>query len=151
MDARKKNDFWKLRRDMSVDGRKISVKKLKEIAEEYFEMTENNPAISKDYKGNPPKEVEIELRRGMSIEAFCCQAGIVCSTFDEWEKDKKYSGIVRGIKQHIKAWNLDGAFTGQLNASMVQRVHQIGDKLSHEVEDKRKTTGDIFPEELEID
>lgn len=126
--APKGNQFWKLRSDMSEDGRKISVKDLTKKIEEYIHRCVNETLKEVDFRGKDAERVELPKMITMSIWGACVHIGISDSTWIEWRKDKKYTSIITRAETIFKAWNVEGASAGFLNSSIIARLEGLKDK-----------------------
>ena len=121
MAAPKKNQYWKLRKDMTKTGRKLTVEEVCDKAQEYIDYCVNTPIYEVDFKGKDAKKVRVPKMRAMSLQGLCSCLGIVVSTWYEWKSQKKYSEIMAHIEQIMYAYKFEGAAAGQLNPSIIAR------------------------------
>ena len=142
--APKGNKFWMNRLDMSVDGRKLSVKQVEEKLQEYIDRCVNDKLYSVDFVGKDAIEVKKPHMINMSIWGACVHLGISDSTWLEWKKDKKYSSILTRAESIFKAYNVEGASSGLLKENIIARIEGIKDKQETE------HTGEIKTENKQI-
>jgi hypothetical protein len=120
---------------MSEDGRKLSVNEVEEKIQEYIDRCVNEKLkeqviqkvkISRDEE----KIIKIDCDKMivMSKYGVCSFMGIATSTWDEWRKDKKYSGIITRAEDLFKAYNIEGSSAGMLNQSIIARLEGLTDK-----------------------
>lgn len=128
MGAPKGNEFWKLRKDMSEDGRKISIKDLIVQCQGYIDYCLSTPLIEIDYRGKDNREVRIPKMRAMSLWGLYTWLNISESTWKEWKKDPKYSRVVTRVENLIKAYKFEGAAAGLLNSNLIIRDLSLVDK-----------------------
>jgi len=127
-DRRLENDYWKLRKDMSADGRKLSVQEFTDKCQEYIDFCINNPLKEVDYRGKDATEVVLPKMRAMTLYGLCNYIGIDFTTLQEWGKDKKYSNIVSRVKDLFYTQKFEGAAAGMLNPSIIARDLGLADK-----------------------
>ncbi|WP_228853260.1 DNA-packaging protein [Aegicerativicinus sediminis] len=128
MAAPTENDFWTLRKDLSPDGKKLSVDEIYEKAQEYIDYCRENPLYSQDFKGRDASAVYYPKMRAMTIEGLCHHLGIVRKTWDNWKKDPKYLHIITRVEQLIYVYKFEGAAADMLNANIIARELGLVDK-----------------------
>jgi len=66
--------------------------------------------------------------RGMTQFGLAAHMGIGLSTLKDYGQRPEYSAIYGEIDAIMKAWNLDGALSGDLNHALVARIDGHADK-----------------------
>lgn len=122
------NSFWKLRKDMSEDGRKLSVDEIIEKAQEYIDRCYSEKLYETDFRGKDANEVKIPHMISMSVFGLCVHLGIGRNAWYEMRKDEKYKDICTRIEDVFKAYNVEGAGAGMLNQSIIARLEGLTDK-----------------------
>jgi len=145
MAAPTENEFYKLRLDLSEDGRKLSRKEVIEKSQEYIDYCRNVPLESTDFRGKDAIPVNIKHVRAMSIEGLCHWLGITKPTWHEWRKDEKYSSICTRVEQVMYSQKFEGAAAGLLTPSIIAR--DLG--LKEQSESETKITGKDIKIEIE--
>lgn len=153
MGAEKENQYWKLRKDMSEDGRKISVEELEIKIQDYIDFCVNNPlkeqvVVAKGIKledQTTKYTTELNKMRAMSLWGVCTWLNIVKSTWQEWRKDEKYSAVITRAETLFKSYKFEGAAAGMLHPNIIARDLGLVDKKEQSV----KTEQPLFPEEEE--
>ena len=136
MKAPKKNDFWKLRADMTEDGRKLSVKQVIEGLEKYIHRCTTESLYEIDFVGQRAVEVKKPKMICMTIYGACVQLGITHETWLQWRKDKRYSVVLKEAENIFKSWNLEGSSAGFLNHSIISRIEGLKEKTDVTSNDK---------------
>ena len=102
----------------------------RESAFEYIEWVKNNPihkTITAAFQGVINYE-KVPHMRGMTQFGLASHMGVGLSTLKDYGAKPEYSAIYAEIDAIMKAWNLDGAMSGDLNASLVARIDGHADK-----------------------
>ena len=141
MGAPTENEFWKLRKDMTEDGRKLSVAQVVEKAQEYIDFCIENPLQEIDYRGKDMTMVELPKMRAMTLRGLYHWLVIDATTWAEWRDDKKYSHIIARIENLIYTYKFEGAAAGQLNPNIIARDLGLADKQEKEVTKVKKKVG----------
>jgi hypothetical protein len=128
MGAPQNNKYWKLRTDLSEDGKKISVKDLIKRTQEYIDRCVNEKLYEKDWVGKDAYEVQRPKMIVMSVYGLCAYLGINRNTFYDWKNDKKYSNIITHIEDIFRAYNLEGTSAGFLNPNIIARLEGLTEK-----------------------
>lgn len=129
----KGNQFWRLRKDMTEDGRKLSINQVQELSQEYIDRCVKEKLYEIDFRGKDAMPVEIPKMIGMSIWGLCHHLGITFETWSQWRKDKKYSEICMRVETVIKAYNIEGAASGFLNHAIIARLEGLKDSQDHNI------------------
>lgn len=140
--APKGNQYWRLRKDMSEDGRKISVDDLYTKCQEYIDFCRNTPLLETDFRGKDIVEVQVPKMRAMSLWGLYSWLDIVESTWQEWRKDKKYSVITARVENIFKSYKFEGAAAGMLHPNIIARDLGLADKREQTIIEQP-----LFPEE----
>lgn len=135
MAAPTENEFWRLRKDLSEDGRKLSVEQVYEKAQEYIDYCRNNPLISIDFRGKDIQEVAIPKMRAMTIHGLCIHLGISTETWRDWKNDPKYFGVTTRVEEMMYTQKFEGAAAGMLNPNIIARDLGLVDKKQIEQKD----------------
>ena len=104
-----------------------------EKALDYIKWVKENPmtkTITSAFRG------EISFRkvphmRGMTQFGLAAHMGIGLSTLKDYGQKEGFSAIYGEIDAIMKAWNLDGALSGDLNHALVARIDGHADKQDH--------------------
>lgn len=144
MGNKKGNQDWRLRLDLSQDGRKYSIKEVERRVNEYFDHAVNERWFKVDFRGKDNTKVDIPTALPMTLEGLCNHLNIVLDTWYEWAKDKKYSDIITRANQLLKEYNLKGAGGGFFNPSIIARYHGLSDKQEVTVKEQP-----LFNDELD--
>ena len=107
-----------------------SPKDFEELAFEYIEWVKSNPVlktITASFQGEISYE-KVPHTRGMTQFGLASHMGIGLSTLKDYGNRDEYSAIYERVDTIMKAWNLDGSMSGDLNASMVARIDKHADK-----------------------
>ena len=132
MGAPTENEFWRLRKDLSETGKKLTPDEVIEKAQEYIDYCRNNPLLELDYRGKDIKEVELPRMRAMTIEGLCHWIGIVKKTWDNWKSDNKYLHILTHVEQLFYIQKFEGAAAGMLKENLIARELGLKDKSETE-------------------
>ena len=141
MGAPTENQFWRLRKDMTEDGRKLSVEQVADKAQEYIDYCRENPLIEIDFKGKDADRVELPKMRAMTLTGLYVHLGITSETWCQWRKDKKYSDIITRIENIFYTQKFEGAAAGFLNPNIIARDLGLVDKQEKEVTKVKKKVG----------
>lgn len=112
------------------------------LANEYIEWVKNNPVektITTAFQGVISYE-KVPHARGMTQYGLASHMGIGLSTLKDYGCREEYSAIYNKIDAIMKSWNLDGAMSGDLNASLVARIDGHADK--QDITSNGSTIGD---------
>lgn len=151
MAAPTENEFYKLRLDLSNDGKKISVKQLAIKCQEYIDFCLENPLMEVDFKGKDATEVKMPKMRAMNIMGLCHWLGIVTATWYGWKKEDKYLSVITRVEQIFYNQKFQGAAAGMLNPNIIARDLGLRDHTQMNVQDDRKKAADLFPDELDAE
>ncbi|MBD3198034.1 MAG: hypothetical protein GF317_23490 [Candidatus Lokiarchaeota archaeon] len=149
------NNFWTLRKDLTEDGRKLSVKQVKEKLSEYIERCIEDRLYERDWVGKDAIQVERPKMISMTIWGACAWLGIADVTWLEWKKDEKYTSILTRAETIFKAYNVEGASAGFLNQSIIARLEGLTEKSEVKTEVKNNSiplitwVGEDDPDDLE--
>jgi hypothetical protein len=146
MAAPTENEFWRLRKDLSEDGKKLSVEQVYEKAQEYIDYCRNNPLISVDFRGKDIQEVAIPKMRAMTLNGLWIHLGIGSSTWSDWKNDPKYSEVITHVENMFYVQKFEGAAAGMLNPNIIARDLGLVDKK--QVEQTDPETLDELEKEL---
>lgn len=146
MAAPTENEFWRLRKDLSEDGKKLSVEQVYEKAQEYIDYCRNNPLISIDFRGKDAQEVKVPKMRAMTLQGLWHHLGITNQTWLNWKKDPKYLEVITHVENMFYFQKFEGAAAGMLNPNIIARDLGLVDKK--QVEQKDPETLDELEKEL---
>lgn len=148
--ALKGNQFWKCQAKHGKDKLFTEPELLLEEATRYFDWCDSNPF----------KEGKQRIRRPYSLIGFCLFIG-VSSTFLKdfaWRLRKKpddlesqaYLTVIQKIKDVIETQQWTGATVGFFNPNIIARTLGLRDGINvgMELDDRRQTTAELFPDEL---
>lgn len=133
MGAPTENEFWKLRKDMTEDGRKLSVAQVVEKAQEYIDFCIENPlkeevVVSKGINVNKgvnewvtEYSTPLKKMRAMTLKGLYHWLDVDATTWAEWREDKKYSHIISRIENLIYTYKFEGAAAGLLDSRIISR------------------------------
>lgn len=133
MGAPKGNDFWKLRADMTADGKKLTVDQILIGAQEYIDRCVSEKLYQTDFKGKDATEVQIPHMILMSVDGLCHHLGINRSTWYLWMKDEKYINTLSRIDSLLNAYNLEGAGAGMINPAVASKLAGLVDKQENTI------------------
>ena len=123
------NQYWRLRRDMSEDGRKLSVDDLIERLNNYITRCREEKLNQTDWVGKDAIQVERPHMLAMSIWGACAWIGITFETWKQWKKDEKYSEILTHAETIFKGYNIEGSAAGMLNQGIIARLEGLNENL----------------------
>jgi hypothetical protein len=129
MAAQKGNEFWKL-----ADWGKPKAYQPGELwvkACDYFQWCQDHPWYKNEaVKGGDSAGmiIKVPTSRPFTIQGFCIHAGIVTSTFYNYEKDEAYLPITTRIREIIYSEKFEGAAVGAYNANIIARDLGLADK-----------------------
>ncbi len=102
------------------------------LFELYAGWCSRNPLTKMDFKGKDADEVHYRIDRPLSwfgFDAFLFKRGIMKHTEDyRQNKDDRYTefaGVISGIGNIIKAYQVEGALTGILKENLVSRLQGL--------------------------
>ncbi|WP_375587143.1 terminase small subunit [Flagellimonas aurea] len=130
MAAPKGNTYWKSRKDISDDGKKLSIDELIEKTQEYFQHVEDNPLMKVEIvicKG-VPKQVKAPKMRPFTLTGLYAYLGITNRTWSNWKGDVRYSNILVRIENIIYVQQFEGAAVGFFNPVIISRKLSLTDK-----------------------
>lgn len=136
MGAPKGNEFWKLRTDMSEDGKKLSREEILKLSQEYIDRCVEETINQHDIRGKFNEEVHIKKRITMNIWGLCHHLGIDVTTWRDWRKDEKYSPIITRVDNIMKSWNIEGAGCGELHPNIIARLEGLVERTDLTSDDK---------------
>ena len=128
MGAPTENEFWRLRKDLSETGKKLSPDEVIEKAQEYIDYCRNTPLNEIDFRGKDANEVTLPKMRAMTIKGLCLWLDISDTTWGKWKKDEKYVGIITRIENLIYVYKFEGAAAGMLKENLIARELGLTDK-----------------------
>lgn len=107
------------------------------LAFEYIEWVKNNPVnktITAAFQGVISHK-QVPHMRGMTQFGLASYMKIGLSTLKDYGQREEYSAIYGEIDAIMKAWNLDGAVSGDLNPTLVARIdgHSEKQDIEHKV------------------
>lgn len=143
MGAPIENQFWKLRRDISEDGKKLSIEEILDKAQEYIDYCISTPLIEVDFRGKDAQRVQLPKMRAMHIKGLCHHLGIVHQTWKNWREDQKYLAVLTRIEELIYVYKYEGAAAGMLNQSIIARDLGLVDKKAVEKTKIKVTNKDL--------
>lgn len=142
MPAPKGNKYWEFR-DKHGRNHKYTPEGLWEEALQYFQWVEDNPLwesvlVSKGITVNKGTENETTVysttlpkMRAMTITAFCLYADITLQTFENYEKEKDFFGVITRIKDIIYSQKFEGASASLLNPNIIARDLGLSEKVDN--------------------
>jgi hypothetical protein len=158
MAAPKNNQFWKLRSKHGRDKIFATPKLLWEAACEYFEWCENNPFIEVKpmsvshgmNAGSSIEMVEVPVKRPFTLHGLCLYLDCGLAYFRQFKSTSQqdFSTVLEQIEQTIYDQKFSGAAAGFFNANIIARDLGLKDTTDVNLNDSRKATADLFPEEL---
>lgn len=161
-DKRIGNKYWQMRGKHGRDH-KYTPETLQEESKKYYEWNEANPlweaviiqrgVKTKDKDGIEKIEYFIKAPklRAMTLTAFCLFADITLQTFENYEKQKDFIGVTTRIKDIIYSQKFEGAAATLLSPNIIARDLGLREGIDHNINDKRKSIEDLFPNESELD
>ncbi|MED6004919.1 MULTISPECIES: terminase small subunit [Enterobacteriaceae] len=106
-----------------------------EAAFDYIEWVKNNPVektITASFQGDISYR-KVPHTRGMTQHGLASHMGIGLSTLKDYGNRPEYSAIFERVDAIMKAWNLDGALSGDLNHALVARIDGHTDKTETDI------------------
>lgn len=130
--------YWEWRKKTGKPKAIKTPEKLWELACEYFQTIDSNPAYKKDFiKGGESAGtiVDIETMRPYTwegLEDFLFEKGII-TNLDDYRQNtdgryQEYTGIIRAIGKVIFNRNFSGASMNFLNANLIARQLGLAEK-----------------------
>lgn len=130
MAAPKGNQFWKSRRDLGCDGKKLSIDELLDKAQEYIDYCLSNPL--KEVKaisyGGKCELVEVPKMRPFTLKGLYAHLGITNRTWSNWKEDPEYWKVIDRVENLIYVQQFEGAAAGLFNANIIARKLGLTDK-----------------------
>ena len=155
MGAPKGNQFWKMRSKHGRDKIFETSDIMWEACCEYFEWCIDNPLIEIDYKGKDAIRVELPKMRPYTLQGLSLFLDVNSEYFTQFERavkekedqeSKDFSRIITRVKEIIYNQKFTGAACGFLNQNIIARDLGLKDHTVNELEDKRKSISELFPE-----
>lgn len=144
------DQIWKLRQVDAGKPRMYYPHDLLEAFGKYYEWNEANPWYRHTLVQKTGLVEAIPIGRPLSVGGFCLHAGISPSTYYQYSKEVEYLQVCEIIKTAIYTNKYEGASVGVFSAAVMIRDLGLSESVSHVVEDKRKTVGELFPVEEAI-
>lgn len=148
MAAPEGNQFWKLRSKHGRDKIFESPVLLWEACQEYFEATDARKWVKKDWVGKDATEVDRETETPYTWTGLYLFLDIDPKTWDLYKDREDFIPIATRVKHIIYTQKFEGAAVGAFNANIIARDLGLKDTSEVNVNDNRKATADLFPEEL---
>ena len=107
----------------------------KEMALDYINWVKSNPiekTITASFQGVISYD-KVPHMRGMTQFGLAAHMGIGLSTLKDYGQRDEYSAIYGEIDAIMKAWNLDGALSGDLNHALVARIDGHADNTKTDI------------------
>lgn len=140
------NEFWKLRKDLSETGKKLTPDQIVVGAQEYIDRCLNEPLIEVDYRGKDADKVELPKMRAMTLEGLFYHLDVSKETWRKWRKDPLYVGILTRVENLMFIYDFEGAAAGLLNSAIIAKKLGIIDK--QEITNIMRDTSSMTTEEL---
>lgn len=105
------------------------------VANEYIEWVKSSPVyktITASFQGEISHK-KVPHMRGMTQFGLATHMGVGLSTLKNYGKRDEFLAIYSKIDAIMKAWNLDGALSGDLNSSLVARIDGHADTQKTDV------------------
>ena len=128
------NEFWKLRKDLSETGKKLTPNEIIEKSQEYVTRCVENPMLETDYRGRDLTLVNLPKMRAMTLEGLFFYLDISKQTWQNWKEDDKYIDIITRVENLFFTYNFEGAAAGMLNPNIIARKLGISDKKEIDIE-----------------
>ena len=122
------NEFWKLRKDLSETGKKLTPIEMLDKAQEYIDRCVNEPLQEKDFRGRDLEEIHLDKMRAMTLEGLFFHLDISKETWRSWRSEEKYIGIITRIENLFFTYDFEGAAAGMLNPNIIARKLGVSDK-----------------------
>lgn len=106
-----------------------------EMALDYIQWVKDNPVmktITASFQGEISFR-KVPHQRGMTQYGLASHMGIGLSTLKDYGNRNEFSAIYGEIDAIMKAWNLDGALSGDLNHALVARIDGHTDKTETDI------------------
>ena len=132
----KEKQYWRLRKDLSEDGKKISLKDLEIKCQEYIDFCLDNPLLETDYRGKDLQMVTIPKMRAMTQWGLYQWLGIGESTWHDWKKNERYAEVIARVENLFKAYKFEGAAADLLNPNIIARDLGLADRQEQTVTKK---------------
>lgn len=123
-----KKQCWRLRKDLSETGKKLTPDQILTGAQDYIDNCVDNPLIEVDFRGKDATKVELEKMRAMTLEGLYFHLDISKETWRQWRKDKNYIGIITRVENLMFAYDFEGAAANLLNANIIAKKLGLVDK-----------------------
>lgn len=107
----------------------------KEKCLEYIDWVKNNPVektITASFQGVISHE-KVPHMRGMTQFGLASYLGMGLTSLKSYAKRDGFVEIYAHVDSIMKAWNLDGAMSGDLNATLVARIDNHADKTETDI------------------
>lgn len=137
MGAPTENQFWRLRKDMSEDGKKLSVEEVITKTQEYIDYCRKNSLIEIDFQAG--KKIKKPRMRVMTLQGLWHHLNITPQTWQNWKNNQKYFEVISRVENLIYVNKFEGAAANFLNANIIARDLGLVDKKDHTTKGKEIT------------
>ena len=119
-----------------------NVEEFEEKTKQYIEWVKNTP-VEKTITANFHGEIiyrKVPHCRPMTQYGWASFLGIGLSTLKDYSKKQEFSAIFEYFQSCMTSWNIDGATSGDLNATLVARIESLADNQKTEHSGKVEVT-----------
>ena len=119
-----------------------NVEEFEEKTKQYIEWVKNTP-VEKTITANFQGEItyrKVPHCRPMTQYGWASFLGIGLSTLKDYSKKQEFSAIFEYFQSCMTSWNIDGATSGDLNATLVARIESLADNQKTEHSGKVEVT-----------
>ena len=111
-----------------------SVEDFEEKTKKYIDWVKNTPVektITASFQGEI-SYLKVPHCRPMTQYGWASFLGVGLSTLKDYSKKEEFSATFEYFQSCMTSWNLDGATSGDLNATIVTRLEGLADKKETE-------------------
>ena len=119
-----------------------NVEEFEEKTKQYIEWVKNTP-VEKTITANFQGEIiyrKVPHCRPMTQYGWASFLRIGLSTLKDYSKKQEFSAIFEYFQSCMTSWNIDGATSGDLNATLVARIESLADNQKTEHSGKVEVT-----------
>ncbi len=125
-----------------------SPQELWEDCVEYFQETDKRKWNEVQFNGKDAKECKVPTDTPYTLPGLYLSLGIDHKTWVDYEGREGFSPITSRVRNIIYTQKFEGAAVGAFNANIIARDLGLKEQSDVNLNDSRKQTADLFPEEL---
>ncbi len=116
---------------------------------EYFEETDKRKWQKTEFNGKDAIECKVPTETPYTLTGLYLSLGIDHKTWVDYEGREGFTPITTRVRNIIYTQKFEGAAVGAFNANIIARDLGLRDTQDVNLNDSRKQTADLFPDELD--